>query len=113
VRKKSIQAMNHSVEHACPAASVRRAQRSRGPGRLPDIDPGRCTGCGRCVAACELHLLSLETVRWEKFAVLHEAVRCTSCTACAANCPFRAITMRSKARVESSKEGARPTTQPA
>ena len=33
---------------------------SRRP-RLPAIDARRCTGCGRCVAACaELHLLSLE-----------------------------------------------------
>ncbi len=111
VREQSIQAMNDSVEHACPAASGRPAQRPRGSGRLPDVDIRRCTGCGRCVAACDLHLLSLETIRWEKFAVLHEADRCTSCNACAASCPFQAIAMRSKARVESSKDGGRPTRQ--
>lgn len=61
---------------------------------LPDIDPARCTGCGRCVAACDLHLLSLETVRWVKVSVLHEPGRCTSCNACAAICPFDAITLR-------------------
>jgi ferredoxin len=63
--------------------------------RLPAIDTRRCTGCGRCVAACGLHLLSLETVRWEKFAVLHEPDRCTGCSLCAVICPFHAVTMRS------------------
>ena len=41
--------------------------------RLPDIDPARCTGCGRCVGTCAPHVLSLETVRWKKSAVLHDA----------------------------------------
>jgi ferredoxin len=74
--------------------------RGAGPGltrRLPAIDTRRCTGCGQCVAACELHLLSLELVRWEKFSLLHEPDRCTGCKACAVKCPFHAITMRSPA----------------
>ncbi len=62
--------------------------------RLPEVDTRRCTGCGRCVGACPLHLLSLEPVRWVKHAVLHDADRCTSCNACAASCPFHAITLR-------------------
>lgn len=62
--------------------------------RVPDIDPNRCTGCGRCVAACEPRVLSLETVRWDKFAALHDPQRCTGCSLCAVVCPFRAITMR-------------------
>jgi ferredoxin len=62
--------------------------------RLPEIDTQRCTGCGRCVAACELHLLSLEAVRWERFARLHDAERCTGCSLCAVKCPFDAITLR-------------------
>ena len=64
------------------------------PGRLPEIDLRRCTGCGRCVAVCEPRLLSLEPVRWQKFSVLHEPERCTACNACAVICPFHAITMR-------------------
>ncbi|PXW97418.1 4Fe-4S dicluster protein [Sphaerotilus hippei] len=67
---------------------------SRRSGRLPSIDPDRCTGCGWCVASCEPHLLSLETVRWKKSAVLDEPQRCTGCSDCAVKCPFRAITMR-------------------
>lgn len=33
------------------------------PKALPEIDPDRCTGCGRCVAACEPKVLWLETDR--------------------------------------------------
>ena len=62
--------------------------------RLPEIDTRRCTGCGRCVGACEPHLLSLEVARWKKFAVLHEPDRCTGCSLCAVTCPFHAIGMR-------------------
>jgi ferredoxin len=66
--------------------------------RLPGIDPARCTGCGRCVAACEPHLLSLEVVQWKKSSVLHDADRCTGCSLCALRCPFDAITMRPQAK---------------
>lgn len=66
--------------------------------RLPAIDAGRCTGCGRCVAACEPHLLSLEVVQWKKFASLHDAPRCTGCSLCALRCPFDAIAMRPAAQ---------------
>jgi ferredoxin len=63
--------------------------------RLPDIDAARCTGCGRCVAACEPRVLSLETgPDWRKSAVLHAAGECTGCSLCALRCPFEAITMR-------------------
>jgi ferredoxin len=76
------------------------------PVRLPEIDSQRCTGCGRCVAACDPHLLSLERVRWEKFAVLQEAHRCTGCSACAAVCPFHAIAMKRPAVVAASGSNA-------
>ena len=62
--------------------------------RLPRIDPARCTGCGRCVAVCPPHVLSLEAVRWVKTAVLHAPQGCTGCSKCAVVCPFHAITMR-------------------
>ena len=63
--------------------------------RLPGIDPGRCTGCGRCVAACEPRVLSLETrADWRKGAVLHDRAGCTGCSLCALRCPFDAIEMR-------------------
>jgi ferredoxin len=62
--------------------------------RLPVVDPDRCTGCGRCVAACEPRVLSLETMPdWRKSAVLHDRARCTGCSLCAVRCPFGAIAM--------------------
>jgi MinD superfamily P-loop ATPase len=67
---------------------------ARAAARLPVIDPRRCTGCGRCVAVCGPHLLSLEVERWVKSALLHAAERCTGCSACAVACPFHAIAMR-------------------
>jgi Pyruvate/2-oxoacid:ferredoxin oxidoreductase delta subunit len=94
--RASIQAMN-SDQREDPAASVRRPIAPRRPARLPVIDTHRCTGCGRCVAVCDPHLLSLEVVAWKKFSVLHELDRCTGCSACAASCPFHAITMRQRA----------------
>ena len=63
--------------------------------RLPAIDAGRCTGCGRCVAACEPRVLSLETrPDWRKAALLHGRDGCTGCSLCALRCPFDAITMK-------------------
>jgi Fe-S-cluster-containing hydrogenase component 2 len=62
--------------------------------RVPLVLPHRCTGCGQCVGACDLHLLSLQVVHWKKSAVLHDAHRCTGCSDCARVCPFRAIQMR-------------------
>ena len=63
------------------------------PRRLPDIDPERCTGCGRCIAACAPHVLALERRGWEKVLVLLDAQGCTGCHHCAWRCPFEAIAM--------------------
>ena len=63
--------------------------------RLPAIDAARCTGCGRCVAACAPRVLSLETrPDWRKTARLHGHDGCTGCSLCALRCPFDAITMK-------------------
>ena len=81
-------------------------------GRVPEIDKHRCTGCGRCVAACDLHLLSLERVRWEKFAVLQEPDRCSGCSVCAVWCPFHAITMKKPAAVAAPRADTLADTPP-
>ena len=64
---------------------------------LPTIDPDRCTGCGRCVAACPPHVLWLDVKgpkSWgPKQAVLHNEPGCTGCAKCAVICPFDAIEM--------------------
>lgn len=62
--------------------------------RLPEIDLKRCTGCGWCVAACPLDLLSLERSGWKKHSSLHDAHLCTGCAYCAIRCPFGVITMQ-------------------
>lgn len=63
---------------------------------LPVIDTQRCTGCGWCVAACPLDLLSLERQGWKKHAILEHAERCTGCSYCALRCPFQVVQMQKK-----------------
>ncbi len=76
-----------------PAATPADRTAPRRSGRLPLVDTGRCTGCGRCVGACDLQLLSLEPRAWQKFATLHSPHACTGCGLCAVICPFDAITL--------------------
>ncbi|MBK6999427.1 MAG: 4Fe-4S binding protein [Rhodoferax sp.] len=61
---------------------------------IPIINTAGCTGCGRCVGACPLHLLSLEAKNWVKSAVIHGVEKCTGCGKCKTICPFNAIQMR-------------------
>ena len=67
------------------------------PKALPQIDPQRCTGCGRCVAVCAPRVLWLEAEGpqgWgRKGAVLHDEAGCTVCVQCVQACPFDAIKM--------------------
>ena len=61
---------------------------------IPVIDSSKCTGCGRCVGACPLHLLSLEAKNWVKHAVIDDFDTCTGCSKCKTVCPFNAIQMQ-------------------
>ena len=64
------------------------------PGKsLPTIHAARCTGCGRCVAACGPHVLSLHPHGWVKAAALDDAAGCTGCAQCLVVCPFGAVRM--------------------
>lgn len=72
----------------------------RKPARLlPEIDPQRCTGCGRCIAACGPHVLVLERRGWDKVSSLVDESACTGCRHCAWRCPFGAIAMRPRGEV--------------
>jgi ferredoxin len=55
------------------------------------VDSLRCTGCGWCVAACPLHLLSLHPQGWKKQAVIHDEAACTGCKKCELRCLFKAV----------------------
>ena len=57
----------------------------------PEVDIARCTGCGRCVAACAERLLSLEVSGYRKHAVLKAPQRCTRCLDCLVACPVGAL----------------------
>jgi ferredoxin len=58
---------------------------------LPQIDASRCSGCGRCVAACPEKIISLEVDGYRKHAEIVNIERCTSCGRCLLNCPVEAI----------------------
>ena len=58
---------------------------------VPSIDASRCSGCGRCVAACPERLISLEADQYRKHALISQPERCIRCGACLDACPLEAI----------------------
>lgn len=49
------------------------------------VDPGRCTGCGSCVAICPFNLIRLEN------GVAVIGSECAGCGVCSPECPTQAI----------------------
>ncbi len=74
--------------------------------RIPLIDAERCSGCGRCIAACQPGLFAFELQGWRKISVLQDAERCNGCAQCARVCAIQIITMahRAKATVGSGSQ---------
>ncbi|WP_370654345.1 ATP-binding protein [Rhodoferax sp.] len=60
------------------------------------LDTTRCSGCGRCISACEFRLFSLETKAWKKRSVMLDVEQCSGCGVCAARCATGAISMGDK-----------------
>lgn len=54
---------------------------------LPQIDPAKCSACGRCVEVCQFHALALIGKKVLVFPQL-----CHGCGTCMLNCPESAIT---------------------
>jgi ferredoxin len=52
------------------------------------MDKKRCSGCGRCVAACSERLYSLEPCGYRKLSVLSSPEKCTGCSRCIKECPL-------------------------
>ncbi|MBQ7180497.1 MAG: ferredoxin family protein [Bacteroidaceae bacterium] len=72
------------------------------------VDTERCKGCGLCVEACPLHLLTLSdkavNMKGYSFAVQADWERCNGCTSCAVVCPDACISVyRKREEVEGAK----------
>ncbi|RNC68340.1 MAG: 4Fe-4S dicluster domain-containing protein [Desulfuromonadales bacterium] len=55
------------------------------------VDTLRCTGCGRCVAACPLRLMTLDVRGLRKVATLKDVTCCSACGRCADECLVAAL----------------------
>jgi len=58
------------------------------PTEPPILSVVRCSGCGRCVAACPERIITLTTDQFRKHATVTDADRCTQCGRCIAACPL-------------------------
>jgi NAD-dependent dihydropyrimidine dehydrogenase PreA subunit len=55
------------------------------------ILPEKCSGCGRCVAACREGLFTLDLQGTRKIAVIRHPERCTLCRRCIEECRIGAL----------------------
>lgn len=60
-------------------------------GLLAEIDPGKCTGCGRCAEVCRFNAVD---VKEGFYSII--PLNCEGCGFCARICPEKAITMEER-----------------
>lgn len=53
--------------------------------------PEKCSGCGRCVAACPERLYTLEPLGFRKLAINLSPEKCSSCGKCTLACPLQLL----------------------
>jgi ferredoxin len=58
---------------------------------VPKVNVTICTGCGQCVAACPHKIITLETIRFHKNAVITHPELCNACGWCIKACPVTAL----------------------
>lgn len=59
---------------------------------IPEVDPGKCTTCGRCAEVCQYHAIAVVGARRSGAApVLVFPELCHGCGSCTLNCPTEAI----------------------
>src|SRR3989338_1570414 len=63
----------------------------------PEIDPSKCTGCGKCVPACPTNALVIENHPAEDKRTLFLSYGdCIFCGLCEPACPYQAIAFKGK-----------------
>ena len=75
---------------------------------LPEINPLRCTGCGRCVDHCPTGALAEAGGK----AVLDRPLLCTYCTECEEICPEQAISLLFLVLFAEVETGGKPLAPP-
>jgi heterodisulfide reductase subunit A len=84
----SISQANATVSRACTILSKDEIEAE---GKIANVDPARCSGCGMCIDNCAYNAIELiEDRRFGTVAVINSAL-CKGCGACSGNCRCAAI----------------------
>jgi Ni,Fe-hydrogenase III small subunit/formate hydrogenlyase subunit 6/NADH:ubiquinone oxidoreductase subunit I len=103
ILKKNAEIGNTTLPQAFVTAQAPKGPRSYGPkspeGFLgaPEIDPHKCTGCGKCIAPCPTNALTLEDSEAgdkRSFRLFYGS--CIFCGLCGPACPHQAISFKGK-----------------